>query len=89
MSRHAKLQHVSGGHRPPTMVGRQPPRSAGRGWPAAYNGQQPRRLPSRSAEALAAYEVRLKPAEATANACVVGSGGVAQGNALATPNNTA
>ena len=44
---------------------------------------------SHSAEVLAAYEVQLKSAEATANVCVVGSGGMAQGNALATPNNIA
>ena len=71
------------------MVGHQPLQLAGRGWLAAYNGQQPRKLPSRSAEALAAYEVQLKPIEATANACVIGSRGMAQGNTLATPNNMA
>jgi len=87
MSWYAKPQHVLGGHRPLTMVGHQPPRLASRGWPATYNGQQSRWLPSCSAEVLAAYKVQLKSIEATANIWFVGSGGVAQHNALATPNN--
>ena len=39
-------------------------------------------------QGIGAYEARLNPAQATANAWVVGSGGVARGNAVATLNNT-